>query len=159
MLGNYLVCMVTWDFISRLQNSVLFIETVCIPIGFKCKYLATAFPLLLPQHYIFFCMLTALSGTGLLFYVSYILWRNTTIARQQLGKHCLQAEIVTETEVIFARERLGKRSFLQQRMVTESFPWQHKKQRNSFTWWLVSRHVAVINGNAFINSSRVRDSS
>jgi hypothetical protein len=52
--------------------------------------------------------------------------------RQRLSKHCLNAEIIAEVEVIFARQRLDKHLFQRQRMLTKAFPWKHNRTEEMF---------------------------
>jgi hypothetical protein len=53
-------------------------------------------------------------------------------ARQRLDKHCLNAGIKAEAEVILARQGLRKHLFPRQRMLTKAFPWQHKRREELF---------------------------
>jgi hypothetical protein len=48
-------------------------------------------------------------------------------ARQRLGERCIQAGIIAEAKVIFARQRLGKQLFPRQRVATKAFLRQHKR--------------------------------
>jgi hypothetical protein len=55
-----------------------------------------------------------------------------TTCKQRLGKHRLKAKIISEEEIIFAKQRLGKQMFPRQRMLTKAFPWQHDKTKELF---------------------------